>query len=70
MTKFMDLPVGQKFKTSVNNGPVSEYVKIQEERMSCCLVINAALVADKTQRVQILPLTEVELVVDTPPANN
>lgn len=61
MVKFMDLNIGQKFKTSVNGGPVSEYIKVPEERMSCCFVLNAALVADTQQRVQITPLTEVEL---------
>ena len=66
MVKFMDLFVGQKFKTSVNGGPVSEYVKIQEERVSCCHALTAALVADPQQKVQITPLTEVELVPDPP----
>lgn len=65
MVKFMDLTIGQKFKTSINGGPISEYIKIPEERMSCCSVLNAVLVTDSKQKVQVTPLTEVELVPDT-----
>ncbi len=61
----MDLTVGEKFRASVNDGPVSNYVKIQEVRMSCCHVLNAALLSDEKQRVQILPLTEVERIPET-----
>lgn len=64
MIKFMDLGVGQKFKTSVNGGPLTEYIKIQEERVSCCHVLTAAEVSNPAQKVQITPLTEVELVVE------
>jgi hypothetical protein len=64
MIKFMDLNVGQKFKTSVNGGPVTEYIKIPEERISCCHILTAAEVSNSAQKVQITPLTEVELVVE------
>lgn len=66
MVKFMDLIVGQKFKASVNGGPLSEYVKIPEERVSCCHILTAALVSDPNQKAQITPLVEVELVQETP----
>lgn len=66
MIKFMDLFVGQKFRASVNGGPLSEYIKIPEERISCCHVLTAALVADPNQKVQITPLVEVEVIDETP----
>jgi len=62
MVKFMDLTVGQKFRASINGGPTSEYIKIPEERMSCCHVLTASLLSDPTQKVQITPLVEVELI--------
>jgi hypothetical protein len=62
MVKFMDLTVGQKFKVSINGGPVSEYIKIPEERKSCCHVLTAALLSDPAQKVQVTPLVEVELI--------
>ncbi len=70
MVKFMDLAVGQKFRTSVNGGPISEYVKISEERVSCCHILTAALVSNPQQKVQITPLVEVELVTETTSNNN
>lgn len=54
--KFMDLSVGTKFKT--NN---IEYIKIPDERISCCTVHNAAKADEQNTKVQILPLTEVEI---------
>jgi hypothetical protein len=62
MARFMDLAVGLKFTASLNGGPVSEYVKIQEERISCCTVLNAQSTAASSPKVQFLPLAEVEPV--------
>jgi hypothetical protein len=61
MVKFMDLAVGLKFKASLNGGDVIEYIKIQEERVSCCTVLNAQPTGS-SQKVQFLPLAEVEEV--------
>jgi hypothetical protein len=54
--KFMDLPVDAIF-TFENN----KYKKIQEERISCCTVINAVSTTNAEQKVNILPLIEVEV---------
>jgi hypothetical protein len=37
--KFMDLPTGAKFSKQEDNQTI--YVKINEERISCCKVLNA-----------------------------
>jgi hypothetical protein len=62
MARFMDLAVGLKFTASLNGGPITEYIKIQEERISCCSVLNAQATASNGQKVQFLPLAEVEEV--------
>lgn len=54
--KFMDLKVGDKFK--LNN---IEYNKIPDERVSCCHVNNASTVTDPNKKIQVVPLTEVEI---------
>lgn len=54
--KFMDLSVGDRFKS----GDV-EYVKIPDERVSCCTVYNAAKADETSTKIQVLPLTEVEV---------
>lgn len=58
----MDLAVGLRFKASLNGGPITEYIKIQDERISCCSVLNARSTENNGQKVQFLPLTEVEVV--------
>lgn len=58
----MDLAVGVKFTASLNGGPTTEYVKIQEERISCCSVLNAQTTANGGPKVQFLPLAEIEEV--------
>jgi hypothetical protein len=59
--KFMEVTVDQIFKLTNAQGAVSEYKKIAEERISCCQAINAELLADPKQRIQVLPLIEVEV---------
>jgi hypothetical protein len=59
--KFMEVTVGQTFKLKNEQGAVNDYVKLTEERISCCKSINAALLADQNQRIQVLPLIEVEV---------
>ena len=58
----MDLAAGLKFTASLNGGPITEYIKIQEERISCCSVLNAQTTGANGQKVQFLPLAEVEEV--------
>jgi hypothetical protein len=55
--QFKDLNVGDIFK--YNN---LEYVKIKEERISCCKYLNASLNSDKKNKIQVRPLTNVEKV--------
>jgi len=55
--KFMDLEVGSKFKM---NG--IEYVKTPEERVSCCTCFNACVTANSDQKIQVLPLIQVEKI--------
>jgi len=52
----MDLAVGDKFTT----GGI-EYEKIPDERISCCRVNNAKQVTDPNTKIQITPITEVEV---------
>ena len=56
--KFMEIAVGSRFVTEGQ-----QYEKITDERISCCKVINAKLVADNNQKIQVLPLTEVQVEV-------
>jgi hypothetical protein len=55
LQKFMDLAVGAVF-TFENNS----YTKILEERISCCTVRNAVSTTNPQQKIQVLPLIEVE----------
>jgi len=59
LQRFADIPVGTRFKTDNK-----EYVKIQDERLSCCKVLNAALISDSTKKTFIVPITEVEVVTE------
>jgi hypothetical protein len=54
--QFKDVTVGDKF---LYNG--IEYVRITDERVSCCHVKNAASVQDPNQKIQVQPLSEVEI---------
>jgi len=54
--KFMDVPVDTIFIFENN-----KYKKIPEERISCCTVMNAVSAANAEQKVNILPLIEVEV---------
>lgn len=56
MPRFVDISVGTKF---MHEG--SEYVKIKDERINCCKVLNASLVSDKNKKIMVVPITEVEL---------
>lgn len=61
LKKFMEVAVGQTFKLKNEHGLINDYIKLTEERISCCKVINAALLSDQKQRIQVLPLIEVEV---------
>jgi hypothetical protein len=54
--KFVDLKTGDRFL--LNN---KEHLRIDDERISCCKVFNAKIVATE-EKVQIIPITEVELI--------
>jgi hypothetical protein len=54
--KFVDLKPGDRF--SLNN---QEHIRINDERINCCKVLNAKIVATE-EKVQIIPITEVELI--------
>ena len=57
--KFMDLSTGTKFSKPEDSQTI--YVKIDEERISCCKVLNAVN-ANNSEKIQVLPLTEVNVV--------
>ena len=54
--KFFDIPVGTTF--TLNN---VEYVKVTEDRISCCKVLNAETVTEPKTKIQVIPITEVEV---------
>jgi len=54
--KFVDVQVGEKFTL---NG--IEYVKIPDERINCCKVNNASQTNDVGTKIQVIPITEVEV---------
>lgn len=56
MSRLVDLKAGDKFL--LNN---QEHIRITDERISCCTVLNAKVVATG-EKVQIAPITEVELI--------
>lgn len=62
MQKFMDVAIGATFRHEGN-----EYRKIPEERISCCSAINAQGLHNDQQRIQVLPLVEVEVLGDNTP---
>ena len=57
MPRFVDVSVGTKF---IHEG--SEYLKIKDERINCCKVLNAVSATDKTKKIMIVPITEVEVL--------
>jgi hypothetical protein len=57
---FMDLGDGTHFRVKQADDSYIEYVKIPEQRVSCCQVFNAVLAADQSQKHQIMPLTPTE----------
>lgn len=58
---FMDLGEGTHFRVKQNDGSYIEYIKIPEERITCCKVFNAALLSDQSQKSQMMPLTGIEI---------
>lgn len=54
--KFFDLAVGDKF--TLNS---VEYTKIPEERISCCKALNAQTVTEPHTKIQVIPITEIEV---------
>lgn len=54
--RFVDVGVGDKF---ILNGV--EYTKIPEERISCCKALNAQTVSEPNTKIQVIPITEVEV---------
>jgi hypothetical protein len=58
---FMDLEDGKNFRIKQADDSYIEYVKIPEERISCCTAFNAVLSADRSQKHQIVPLTQIEI---------
>jgi hypothetical protein len=54
--RFVDLGMGDKFNL---NGV--EYTKIPEERISCCKALNAQTVSEPHTKIQVVPITEVEV---------
>jgi hypothetical protein len=54
--QFKELVVGDTF---TYNG--LEYVKIKDEKVSCCRTLNAAQASDETKKVMVPPITEIEV---------
>lgn len=53
----MDLEIGSKFIHEDN-----QYYKIKDKRLTCCKVLNAALVDNPKKEIMIIPVTEVEVI--------
>jgi len=54
--RFVDIEVGSRFSL---NGV--EYTKIPEERISCCKALNAQTTTEPHTKIQVIPITEVEI---------
>jgi len=54
--EFKELKVNDKFTL---NG--TEYIKIQDKRISCCKVLNAVNASQSTEAIQVKPLTVVQV---------
>jgi hypothetical protein len=55
-SRLVDLKAGDKFRFNDK-----EHARIADERVSCCVVYNAKIIATG-EKVQIAPITEVELI--------
>jgi hypothetical protein len=55
--QFQNLSIGTKV---VYNG--IEYIKIEDERVSCCRVNNAVMSSDPSKKTQINTATEVDVI--------
>ena len=64
MPRFVDIPVGSKFKRDGGEGDSNTYIKIPDERINCCKVNNAALASDMNQKLMIKPVNDVLVVGD------
>lgn len=53
---FHEVAVGNEF---VLNG--KKYVRIPDERISCCQVMNAAEFDNRSVKIQVVPVTQVEV---------
>ena len=53
---FHEVAVGNEFML---NG--KKYVRIPDERISCCQVMNAAEVDNRAVKIQVIPVTQVEI---------
>ena len=56
ITNFHEIAVGTEF---VLNG--KKYVRIADERISCCQVMNAAEADNRSVKIQVVPITQVEI---------
>jgi hypothetical protein len=63
MPRFVDIPVGSKFKKDDPNDNKT-YIKIPDERINCCKVNNAALASDMNQKIMMKPVNDVLVVGD------
>ena len=52
MPRFVDIAIGTKFSFEGN-----DYIKIKDERITCCKVNNAVLAADTNQKTMIIPVS-------------
>jgi len=57
MVRFVDIAVGTKFTFEEK-----EYVKIKDERITCCKVNNAALASDTNKKTMIIPVSDVNVI--------
>lgn len=57
MPRFVDIGVGTKFSFEGK-----EYIKIKDERITCCKVNNAVLATDTNNKTMIIPVSEVTVV--------
>ena len=53
---FHEVVVGNEF---MMNG--KKYVRIPDERISCCQVMNAAEADNRSVKIQVIPITQVEI---------
>ena len=53
---FHDVAVGSEFSM---NG--KKYVRIPDERINCCTVMNAAESDNRATKIQVVPITQVEV---------